>query len=184
MLQGQGKSSNHIQSSHDSLWHEQPGCSRNPGFDIYPEESTVTWMAFPQELKKRDDILQSYGNEAERAMECLEDGFEDALTVLLLPIGMRQSFRTSNHIERINRELKRLSGSKTWRLHDVLSILHTNMDLTCNYRVKINKNGGCQWRPPLSICSLYISRFWHCCCRLSKNRSRAGVKMRLRRKLA
>ena len=43
-------------------------------------------------------------------MKCLEDGFEDAMTVLLLPIGMRRFFRTSNHIERINRELKRRSG--------------------------------------------------------------------------
>jgi putative transposase len=40
-------------------------------------------------IQKRDDILQSYGDEAERAMKCLEDGFEDAMTVLLLPIGMR-----------------------------------------------------------------------------------------------
>jgi putative transposase len=152
------------------------------GFDIYPEESTVTWMDFLEGLKKRVlygplmitsdahggikvalqrqfpettwqrcqfhfsknivelapkkyqaglqfelnalfqaknlkeaiqkryDILQSYGDEAERAMKCLEDGFEDAMTVLLLPIGMRRFFRTSNHIERINRELKRRSN--------------------------------------------------------------------------
>lgn len=144
------------------------------GFDIYPEESTVTWMDFLEGLKKRglygpliitsdahgsikaalqrqfpetpwqrcqfhfsknivelapkkyqaglqfelnalfqaknlkeaiqkqDDILQSYGDEAEKSMKCLEDGFEDgfedAMTVLLLPIGMRRFFRTSNHI--------------------------------------------------------------------------------------
>ena len=152
------------------------------GFDIYPEESTTTWMDFLEGLKKRglygplmitsdahggikaalqrqfpeapwqrcqfhfskniaelapkkyqvalradlnalfqaktmqeavqkrDDILESYGDVAERAMKCLEDGFEDAMTVLLLPIGMRRFFRTSNHIERINRELKRRSG--------------------------------------------------------------------------
>lgn len=61
-------------------------------------------------VQKRDDILESYGDVAERAMKCLEDGFEDAMTVLLLPIGMRRFFRTSNHIERINRELKRRSG--------------------------------------------------------------------------
>lgn len=38
-------------------------------------------------VQKRDDILESYGDVAERAMKCLEDGFEDAMTVLLLPIG-------------------------------------------------------------------------------------------------
>lgn len=61
-------------------------------------------------VQKQDDILESYGDVAERAMKCLEDGLEDAMTVLLLPIGMRRFFRTSNHIERINRELKRRSG--------------------------------------------------------------------------
>ncbi len=61
-------------------------------------------------IQKRDDILESYGDVAERAMKCLEDGFEDTMIVLLLPIGMRRFFRTSNHIERINRELKRRSG--------------------------------------------------------------------------
>ena len=60
-------------------------------------------------LQKRDNVLESYGDVAERTMKCLENGFKDAMTVLLLPIGMRRFFRTSNHIERINRELKRRS---------------------------------------------------------------------------
>ena len=32
------------------------------------------------------------------------------MTVMTLPEGMRRFFRTSNHIERLNRELKRRSG--------------------------------------------------------------------------
>ena len=32
-------------------------------------------------------------------MACLEDGFEDAMTVMVLPKGMRRFFRTSNHNE-------------------------------------------------------------------------------------
>ena len=43
-------------------------------------------------------------------MECLDEGFESAMTVMTLPEGMRRFFRTSNHIERLNRELKRRSG--------------------------------------------------------------------------
>ena len=46
---------------------------------------------------------------AEEAMKCLDDGFENAMTVMLLPKYLRKYFRTSNHIERLNRELKRRS---------------------------------------------------------------------------
>ena len=42
-------------------------------------------------------------------MECLDEGFEDAMTVMILPHGMRRFLRTSNHIERLNKELKRRS---------------------------------------------------------------------------
>lgn len=62
-------------------------------------------------VKKRDEILESYSDVAPKAMACLESGFEDAMTVMLLPVGMRRFFRTSNHIERINKELKRRSNA-------------------------------------------------------------------------
>ena len=60
--------------------------------------------------KKRDQILADYQESASSAMECLDEGFESAMTVMTLPEGMRRLFRTSNHIERLNRELKRRSG--------------------------------------------------------------------------
>ena len=59
---------------------------------------------------KRDEILSEYQDVAEAAMKCLEEGFEDSMTVMTLPAGMRKCFRTSNHIERLNRELKRRSN--------------------------------------------------------------------------
>ena len=59
--------------------------------------------------KKRDEIISEYGDVAERAMSCLDEGFESAMTVMNLPLGMRRFFRTSNHIERLNKELKRRS---------------------------------------------------------------------------
>ncbi|MBO6055051.1 MAG: transposase, partial [Oscillospiraceae bacterium] len=34
---------------------------------------------------------------------------ESSMTAMLLPVGLRRFFRTSNHIERLNRELKRRS---------------------------------------------------------------------------
>ena len=59
--------------------------------------------------KKRDSILKDYGDIAEKAMKCLDEGFESAMSVMILPESMRKYFRTSNHIERLNKELKRRS---------------------------------------------------------------------------
>lgn len=60
-------------------------------------------------LHPRDTILESYRDVAEAAMSCLEEGFESAMTVLELPKYLRKYFRTSNQIERLNKELKRRS---------------------------------------------------------------------------
>ena len=42
-------------------------------------------------------------------MACLDEGFEGAMTVMVLPKSLRKFYRTSNHIERLNKELKRRS---------------------------------------------------------------------------
>jgi transposase-like protein len=60
--------------------------------------------------KKRDSIIADYKDVAESAMKCLDEGFESSMTVMILPKGMRRFFRTSNHIERLNKELKRRSA--------------------------------------------------------------------------
>lgn len=59
--------------------------------------------------KKCGAIIEEYKDVAEDAMVCLDEGFEDAMTVMLLPKHLRKYFRTSNHIERLNKELKRRS---------------------------------------------------------------------------
>ena len=59
--------------------------------------------------QRRDEIIQDYKDIAESAMNCLDEGFEDAMTVMLFPLNMRRELRTSNHIERLNKELKRRS---------------------------------------------------------------------------
>ena len=59
--------------------------------------------------KKRDEIIAAYEDVAESAIKCLEEGFESAMTVMELPKPLRRFFRTSNHIERLNKELKRRS---------------------------------------------------------------------------
>ncbi len=55
----------------------------------------------------RDRIIADYNDVAPSAMECLDAGFESAMTVMVLPVQLRKYHRTSNHIERLNRELKR-----------------------------------------------------------------------------
>ncbi len=57
--------------------------------------------------KKRDEIIDEYGDIAENAMKCLDEGFDSAMTALSLPNHLRQHYRTSNQIERLNREIKR-----------------------------------------------------------------------------
>ena len=59
--------------------------------------------------KRRDAIIADYKDIAENAMACLDDGFESAMTVMVLPGYLRRYFRTSNQIERLNKELKRRS---------------------------------------------------------------------------
>ena len=57
----------------------------------------------------RDRIINDYNDVAPKAMECLDAGFESAMTVMVLPDPLRRHHRTSNHIERLNREIKRRS---------------------------------------------------------------------------
>ena len=58
----------------------------------------------------RDRIIDDYSDVAPDAMECLDNGFESAMTVMSIPESIRRFHRTSNHIERINREIKRRSN--------------------------------------------------------------------------
>lgn len=59
--------------------------------------------------KIRDRIMEDYRDVAESAVTCLDEGFESAMTVMLLPAWLRRFYRTSNQIERLNKELKRRS---------------------------------------------------------------------------
>lgn len=60
--------------------------------------------------KRRDEIIDDYTEVAEKAMELLDNGFEDSMTIMALPKEMQRPLRTSNLIERLNGELKRRSN--------------------------------------------------------------------------
>ena len=59
--------------------------------------------------KVRDRIIEDNRDVAESAVACLDEGFESSITVMLLPAWLRRFYRTSNQIERLNKELKRRS---------------------------------------------------------------------------
>lgn len=59
--------------------------------------------------RRKSEILRDYSDVASKAMGILDNGFEDSMTVMNLPEEVRIQLRTSNAIERINRELKRRS---------------------------------------------------------------------------
>lgn len=61
-------------------------------------------------IKKREAILEDYIDVAPGAMECLEQGFNDSMTVMAIPKPIQKIMRTSNHLERLNKELKRRSN--------------------------------------------------------------------------
>lgn len=88
---------------------------------------------------RRDEIIDDYQDIAERAMRILDEGFESAMTAMILPVGMRKFFRTSNHLKRLNKELKRRS--------DVIGIFPNEASLVrLMGSVLIEQNALCQGR--------------------------------------
>jgi len=59
--------------------------------------------------KVKEEIVAEYEGVAEQAMKILEAGFEDSMTVNDLPKYLKEKIKTTNLLERLNRELKRRS---------------------------------------------------------------------------
>lgn len=57
--------------------------------------------------RRMAEVEADYSELAPASVECLREGFQDAMTVMALPAGMRRPTRTSNYIERLNKEVKR-----------------------------------------------------------------------------
>jgi transposase-like protein len=53
------------------------------------------------------EVMEKWEGKASKAMECLEEGLEDALAVLALPHHYRKRLRTTNLAERMNAEIRR-----------------------------------------------------------------------------
>lgn len=59
--------------------------------------------------KAKEEIVAEYEDVAKKAMETLENGFEESMTAKCLPETLEKKLRTTNLLERLNRELKRRS---------------------------------------------------------------------------
>jgi len=57
--------------------------------------------------RMRDSLVDEYKDVAAEAMKILDEGFEDAMAVATLPERFRRRLRTTNMIERENREVRR-----------------------------------------------------------------------------
>lgn len=55
----------------------------------------------------RTSICEEYQDVAENAIKVLDEGFEDSMTIMALPYKYRTSLRTSNIIERENKEVRK-----------------------------------------------------------------------------
>ena len=56
---------------------------------------------------RKEELIADYQELAPEAMEIFDAGFDDAMTIMQLPREIRRPLRTSNYIERLNREIKR-----------------------------------------------------------------------------
>lgn len=57
--------------------------------------------------KYRDQIFAKYDARAPKAIAVLDEGFDDIIAVLSLPIYYRKRLRTTNGVERLNQEIRR-----------------------------------------------------------------------------
>ena len=99
--------------------------------------------------KKRDEIISDYQDIAPNAMDCLDSGFDSAMTVMCLPENMHKPLRTSNRIERINKELKRRSNAI-----GVFPNADSVLRLMGSLLIEINETLTSRDHLPINICSL------------------------------
>ena len=69
----------------------------------------VIWEAPDVETARQmlERVIGNFGGKAPRAVNTLEEGFDDAVAVLNLPEQYRKRLRTTNGIERLNEEVRR-----------------------------------------------------------------------------
>jgi putative transposase len=57
--------------------------------------------------KLYSEIVTDFAAKAPKAIECLENGFEDAMAIMAIPEYYRRRLRSTNAVERLNEEIRR-----------------------------------------------------------------------------
>ena len=83
-------------------------CPKKYGSGLATELRDMFNSSTIEEARKlKDSIIEEYQDVAADAMEILDAGFEDSVVIMNLPSKYRIALRTSNIIERENREIRR-----------------------------------------------------------------------------
>ena len=88
-----------------NIMHHSPRRYRE---DIMSQVKLIMHSADMREARRRlDELTEEYESKASKAIQCLLDGFEDAMAVTALPEKYRKRLRTTNMVERLNEEVRR-----------------------------------------------------------------------------
>ena len=83
-------------------------CSRGVRAQVAEAAKLVLQAPDMDEARRRmQDFADQFGKRAPKAVACLQEGFEDAMAVMSLPAKYRKRLRTTNMMERQNREIRR-----------------------------------------------------------------------------
>lgn len=83
-------------------------CSPRVRADVAQSAKLIFQAPDMDEAKRRlSEFVERFQKTAPRAVECLEAGFEDAMTVMSLPEKYRKRLRSTNMQERLNEEIRR-----------------------------------------------------------------------------
>jgi putative transposase len=75
---------------------------------VYPKVRAILDAPDPETARTLlQETLQTFDGKADKAMEILEMGFDDATAVLTYPEKYRKRLRTTNSVERLNEEVRR-----------------------------------------------------------------------------
>ena len=109
-----------------------------------------------KDLKQELLVIEQYAKETQcfalAAVQTLDEGFEDAMTIMYLPMKYRQTLRTSNIVERENREIRKRekviqifpnvsnlhqffpkSSQKNKKIENINKIIEENVDKKIDY---------------------------------------------------
>ena len=76
---------------------------------MYEQQKMFNCKTLAEARRGHKRIIDDHRDIVKDAMTCLDEGFGSSMTVILLPTWLRRYYRTSNQIERLNKELKQRS---------------------------------------------------------------------------